>query len=60
MTIEDIFRAVRHAPDDKKVETARKMLEQYEGDDKELIAPDILKSAVLTEELANMPKLTHL
>lgn len=45
ITIQDIFDAIEKAPPDKKLETAEEMLRQYEGDDKELIEPDILASA---------------
>ena len=46
ITVEDIFDAIEKAPSAKKVETAEKMLDQYEGEDKDLIEPDILASAI--------------
>lgn len=49
MTVKDIFKAIALAPADKKVEVAEKMLDQYDGFDKELIAPDILSHAMLVQ-----------
>jgi len=50
ITVDDIFNAIEKAPASKKVETAEKMLDQYQGEDKELIEPDILSSAVNAQE----------
>ena len=47
MTRQDIFQAIADAPTDKKIQTAEKMLAQYDGDDKTLIAPDVLSHAAL-------------
>ena len=52
ITIDDISKAIADAPADRKVETAEKMLNEYKGGDKELIAPDIMSSAILSEDLS--------
>lgn len=46
LTIEEIVEAINAAPNPDKVPLAEKLMRQYEGDDKEIVEPDILAMAI--------------
>lgn len=47
LTLDEIMEAVERAAPTDKVEVAERLLADYDGDDKELVEPDILSIACL-------------
>lgn len=49
-TVDEIFEAIEAAPPGDKVATAERMLAEYDGDDKDLIEPDVLETAFMAAQ----------
>jgi len=48
----DIAALIEAAPQGEKLETAQKHLQEYEGEDKELIEPALIDMAIASDEQA--------
>lgn len=50
--LDEIRAAIRSAPAGEAMATAERLLRDYTGEDKDLIAPSIMESAALADDLA--------
>jgi hypothetical protein len=50
MTYEEMIEAIEAAPPAEKLATAERVLAEYQGDDKDFIAPDIMEMAALEQD----------
>lgn len=48
LTLDEIMEAIEAAPNNEKVAVAERLMDQYEGDDKAVVEPDILSSAIVS------------
>lgn len=59
-TVEEICAAIEAAPPADRVRLAEALLRKYDGDDKELVAPDIMSMAFLSSQFDDKGERTFL